>query len=451
MRKLSRHTIYLSIFFLLEFLLIVTYLHKKPVPGLIVWVFIMFLSVRIMKRDKLGYLVLWLIASIPVSYLEITCEIGTHIFKWFNLCIVLLTIYLLKCARWKIKLANEWLTVIIVMLIFQLIRNLFLFEDFVGSPLIELIQEWIIVIPVCLFYSHIKVNRNTINTALLVRQWEGYYLNMVTACAVGVLYQYFMDRQGIRLGFITAFAVRRVYDMTFTGFSVLSALLGGGMVIGMSRLLRHFRVSYLLSLILCALACAINTSRSGFLAAFVVIAILMLKQFHNGWKISVKKIMLYCIFAVVAAVSIFMLMRTRISLKGVNLLNDNGRFDLIIEFVKTILVEAKTFLFGTGMYSHISQHNMFLEFWLRNGTIAGVLFIGFILLLLFRTRKSSMNYLIWHLFLAQQFFTGFFAATFLLPVLFLLLAGNMKAPPIQRETIMIKLNERSAIDLEEKC
>lgn len=416
---------------MLEILLIILYMHKLAIIGLAVWFLIMILSMHIMKNDRLGYLVLWLIAKLPVSYLEISCEIGTHIFKLFNFCIVLLTLYLLSYARWKIKLANEWVTVIIVMLLLQLIRNLCL-DGFFTSPLIELIQEWIIVIPICLFYAHSRTDHNKEKYLDLVNRWEDCYLYMVTASAIGVFYQFIMYRQGIRLGFITTFATRTVYDMTFTGFSVLSTLLGGGMVISVNKLLKRFQVRYLLSLILCAIACVINTSRSGLFAAMVIIVILMLKQFRNRWRISVKKIVLYCIFAIVAVIALIMLMETRISLKGTNLLNNNGRLDVIMEGLEIMTEDVGTILFGMGMYSHVSQHNMFLEFCLRNGIIAGVLFAGFILMLLFKTRKSSMNYLTWHLFLSQQFFTGFFATTFLLPVIILLLAGNVKENSIEK-------------------
>lgn len=405
-------------FFLLEILMIIAYLHKVWIVGIVVWLLIMLLSMKIMKRDRLGYMVAWLIASIPVSYLEVTCEVGLHVFKLFNFCIVWLVLYLIN-SKLMIRKAGTW---IVAFLVLQLSRNMFM-DDFGKTQLIALIQEWIIVIPICLFYAHIGTRRDNQKIVKIVEQWRDIYLVMATAVAVGVLYQYVMARWSINLGFSTHFAERITYDLTFTGYSVLSILLGGSIVLAVNKLISKFDFVQFGVLILCTIACAINSSRTGLFAAAVIVATQLLLEFKEG--VNVRKLMLLFGVLVIAIVSVFVLISNRKSLENMGILNSNGRAELLEEGGKLLLSNMKVLLVGLGA-AHTGEHNMFLEFSLANGLIPGMMFVTFIFVLLIRTRKSSMRYLAWHLILAQQFVTDFFATTFLLPILILLLAGNIK-------------------------
>jgi len=417
MKNKLNYSQFMGLYIILEFLLIVVYMYKEPILGIIIWLLIMKISINITPKEPIGYLVAWLIASIPVSYLEITCEIGSHIFKIFHFCIVFLVLYLLKELKWRF---SRIAIIICIMLFLQLFRNMFL-DDFLGDTLISLFQEWIIVIPICLFYSYIKTKGKSKNYCLLVRRWSDCYFGMAVASAVGVLYQYIMMKRGVNLGYITFFPSRTVYDMTFTGYSVLSVVLGAGIVIAVDRLLLGFRFVYMMALVLCACACAVNSSRSGLFAAFVIVAIQLL-QIKK--RITIKKLFLFVSVAVIAILTIIILINNRESIRG-KLLNDNGRIEILFDGIRKMSEEIQTFLFGVGA-SHVGEHNMFLEFFIANGCFAGILFLFFIGILLIKTRKSSMNFLGWHIFLSHQFFTSFFATTFLLPVLILLLAGKTK-------------------------
>lgn len=105
----------------------------------------------------------------------------------------------------------------------------------------------------------------------------------------------------------------------------------------------------------------------------------------------------------------------------------NGRDDLIYQAIDIMLSNTETFLFGTGINSpdlgSNSQHNMFLEFWVLNGTILMIPFLAAVLAIIWCTKKKKNKYLLWQLLLAHQFFSSFFATTFMPVVVILALAS----------------------------
>lgn len=414
-------------FITLELLLILSYLYKQMALGIIIWLLIVaFLYKR--KKSTLDFLVKCLIASIPVSYLEITCEIGFHIFKLYNFTVLLIVLFFIRVIqKERMKVNKSILLAFLLIMTMQLVRTMMCND--LPSAFIELLQEYITVFPVGLLLIYSKNLKQEIETQVDASEWLDLYYYTIIAVSIGVLYQFMIYMlSGVRIGFTTIWQGRQVFDLLFTGYSVLTVFIGGGMLIAVSKLLDGKKAfENMLILLLTGLACAINSSRSGLFSAIIVIIFLFVLAIFK--KRSLRYVLFYG-FPVIILITyvISFLVRHRQSLQIGGLLFANNR-DVVAQLAVDQMSNNIGFiLFGTGINGAkiygISQHNMFLEMWTLNGSIFLFAFVILIISLLYITRNKSRNYLFWHILIGHQFISSFFATTFIVPILFIVLCSE---------------------------
>ena len=79
--------VYCKMFFILESGLIISYMYQFAWIGALLWIILMFVQYQ-KKIDNIDFWMRLIIISLPISYLEITCQSGMHIFKWYNFSIL---------------------------------------------------------------------------------------------------------------------------------------------------------------------------------------------------------------------------------------------------------------------------------------------------------------------------------------------------------------------------
>lgn len=419
------------ILLILECILIVASMMRSIAVGLSAWALIVVI-VYTKKENWVDFWIMVLITSLPISYLTIFYTEGVKIFKWYNFSVLGLDLTIfLKMVKRKVKVNLNIFITLFSILSVQLCRNLLLQN--LNHIFIELMQEYITVITVWMFYQYIRMGEETA-TSLFQKceKWTGLYLNVTLASGIGVILQKMVYQYaGTIIGAVTIFEKRQVFDMTFTGYSVLSAFLGGGMVIAINNLLHgNKKILSFIQFVFLAFACVVNSSRSGLIAAIIIILIMLLISFKK--YSTAKRTLLFGLPILAGMLSAMTyLMQTRLSLQSVGLLTDNGRFVLVEEVIRIMLSSISTFLFGIGINGQYSlgvssQHNMFLEIWELNGTLIAIPFVIAVIMIIWSTRRRKNKYLLWQLLLAHQFYSSFFATTFVPVVLILTISSGLE-------------------------
>lgn len=419
----------------LEVVLIITYMHKFAAISIIVWIIIM-LDQYYKRKSTVDYWIKLIILSLPISYLEINCEVGAHIFKWYNFSILCFGITMLNLIiRKGMKIEKKSFIILTAIILFQLCRNLFT-TDWKGI-LSELVQEYIVVITVWLFFNYKRFQDKDLSAReqLMVQssEWTDKYQLVTFASAICILYQFLLYTLfGQVVGFITFFPARTVYDMTFTGYSVLSALLGGGLIISLTKILNGERIARnALYMVIIFMGCGFNTSRSGLYAAIIIMLIMIALSLNKKKGFMIATVILIPVLLLMIF-SINIMLSNRNSLTGQTLLSDNGRFALMKQGLETIFSDINALLFGLGINAQYYikgvtiQHNMFLEMLELNGLILFIPFVVVVLMFLRYTKEKENRYLLWHILLSHQFYSSFFATTFLLVVLILSISSRPK-------------------------
>lgn len=416
------------IFSALECILIIACMMRSVAVSIIVWTLIA--ALLYMKKESWpDFWVQLLIASVPISYMTIFLSDGGKIFKWYNIALLGLDLtVLLRMKKQNAKVNRNVFLTLVSILLFQLVRNLLLKKT--DHLLVELMQEYAAVITVWMFFEYIRMERaNVTNLYRLCEKWTSLYLNTTLASGVCVIAQreiYLFT--GRLIGKATIWAGRQNFDMTFTGYSVLSVFLGGGMVIAVINLLHSKRKTLsFVQLLFLAYACVVNSARSGLFASIVIILLMLLQSLRRYG--TAKRALLFGIPIIIGMIiSLFYLLQTRTSLQIVGLFDATGRQDLIDQAFQIMTSNASTFLFGVGVNGAealgiSAQHNMFLEMWVLNGTILLIPFVIVVFMILWKTRRRKNRYLLWQLLFAHQFYSSFFATTFL-PVVLILTFGS---------------------------
>ena len=434
------------IIFLLECILIVASMMQFVSVGLFAWALIVIL----LYKNKLSWVDFWvkvLIASLPISYLTIFYTDGAKIFKWYNFAVLGLDVTIfLKMVKYKVKVNRNIFFALFLVLFIQLCRNLLLQN--LNHIFEELMQEYITVITVWMFYQYIRIGEEP-QTSLHQKceKWTDLYLNMTLASGAGVIIQKMVYQYtGTIIGMITIWEKRQVFDMTFTGRSVLSVFLGGGMVLAVNNLLQGNKIflSFVQFLFL-AFSCAVNSSRSGLVASIIIILLMLFALFKYGTNGTAKRTLFFGIPILLGMIfATAYLIQSRASLQEVGLFAANGRLNLVEEVINTMSLSIPNLLFGVGVNGQYAlgvsaQHNMFLEIWELNGTILAIPFVIAVLLILWTTRRRKNKYLLWQLILAHQFYSSFFATTFVPVILILTICSGIEERYDTNETEQIRL------------
>ena len=317
----------------------------------------------------------------------------------------------------------------------QMIRTIMCRD--LDSAFSELIQEYLTVVTFWLFWNHYHETKNEYAYDDMSKEWISCYYLMVICSALGIFFQYFLFLRTHRVyGFASIWTGRQSFDLLFSGYSVLSVLIGGGMVIAVSKILDRHNSWYNLGiLMLLSLACGINSARSGFFAAIAIIAIMVINAFQKK-RITGTTLIISTVAVFVISFSLYYLVSRRTSISQGRLFAGHGRIELARAGLEQIQENSWNFLFGIGINGAqiygLSQHNMFLEMQVLNGVFFFVPFTIAVLYILYVTRKKTGRFLLWHILLAHQLISSFFATTFLLPVLIIAISSELEKLPTSK-------------------
>lgn len=257
-----------------------------------------------------------------------------------------------------------------------------------------------------------------------------------TVCAMGVgviaqwgLYTY----AGTIIGSISVFANRVTFDLTISAYSVLSGLLGVGFVLALSlfRGGKPFIASLLIAVT--GIAIVLNSSRTGLAAG---LAVFLLALMFPGRGVRAGRIRLLIVpGALFAAWVIEQYLESSRGQSMGNVLDDNGRFDLLGEAFALLFADLPTALLGVGYAGDLevmAPHNFAVETMLRSGLVASFWILVLLLGLLGHLWGAQWQYPVWALLLASMFFTGMYAvkaAPVIVMVMVLLQASELRHRP----------------------
>lgn len=372
----------------------------------------LFLSLFIWKNKKEGFfhnIIILMVLYLPLSYTPIF-DIFPQQVSIYN---ILLVIYCSACIIIIIK--NKYINF-----------NIFIFNIFIGSilmiraiistnileSLIEAIQIYMIIITTSLTLVCLKYIRNKIYK----EEYINIYIYMVYATSIGVIFQYMLSSYfNISLGKITYVANRAIYDLLFTGYSVLSIYLASGIVLIIISS-KHINSKKIIGIIIILISIVLNTSRTGLYGAIIILGLYYFIKSIK--KMSIRSICLLISMCIVGIIAINILA----SMRGAAIFELSGRERTYFLGIQKFLENP---LFGTGFaksdYNIVLAHNFIIEYLMQLGIIGASPIFFLIIILLFKARKSYLVYIILYFLICGLFVTEIHANTFINVILILIL------------------------------
>lgn len=398
--------------FISELLTIIAYLLNGRIGmslSIIIYIYILFKKGSTFF-EKLIYV---LIFSIPTFNIGFAGRGMHHMFSWCSIFMGVLTIYLIyNYLISKTKLSKNILFITVFTLGIILI-NCFREVNTKGA-IIEWIQICLMFIPLILAYDQ----RDYLISRISFKNNTDKFLDMINltilATAVGVIVQYvFYRKLGLRLGNITFYPGRTVYDLLISGASVLSLYLSIGVAINVKKIYTKFRIINLIYILICVVGIVVNSSRTGLVAAIIISILIAMPQMIKNKKSLLITLIMIPVFIFVFQDMVDTLLANR---STSSLFEANGRmgtykygFDLLTE-------NMVKFLFGSGLsldnYSRIIPHNFILETLVTMGTVVSIIIFSLIFIALKYINKNKNKYIIWVILIGSMFITNFQGNTF---------------------------------------
>lgn len=365
-----------------------------------------------------------MILSIPFYNIGILGMDMHHIFSWFIISLIIYTIMLLVKLYRKEYILSKKCICLGISLIFLLIVNIVLKQD-ISSSFTDLLQILTMIVVILLTYCA----RNTFSKKIRKEDiyiWINKISITIIAIAICTILQCIVyEITQKKIGFITLFPQRTVYDLLFKGYSVLSIILGIGIIINITNIIqKREKIGVnIIGLTLCIIAVIINSSRTGLFSALLISICIIISNFIKKNKIlranrkQLWKCFAFFILIIFCAIIIFLLIQ--LSRENENIFSDNGRIITYENAIKTIFENPNNFFIGYGLslinYNHIIPHNAILELILRLGVIFTVEVIGlFIYLLKYINNNTYTKYIVWHIIISSMFVAGFYEMTFMI-------------------------------------
>ncbi|MBA1838400.1 hypothetical protein GC584_10990 [Corynebacterium sp. zg912] len=248
----------------------------------------------------------------------------------------------------------------------------------------------------------------------------------IAASGTAVVVQWLLaTRFGLSLGHIAFFQNRVSYDLLIPAYSALSALLSIGLPLGPVLWRTGRKLAAVTLPVLSGISIVINSSRTGFVAGAIGLAIILL--FPPRGVNRVGNVLLL-IPASAFVIWLFNKVTDSSRFKSASLWSANGRFETYTAGYELWTQYPRYFLFGRGYanYPTMPPHNFFLETLVCSGLIVAlavaVVFVRFI----WFTWGTSWCYLIATYLTAGMFFSGFYNFK---PLAILLIIGICCANP----------------------
>ena len=230
----------------------------------------------------------------------------------------------------------------------------------------------------------------------------------IAASGTAVVFQWLLaTRLGLSLGHIAFFQNRVSYDLLIPAYSALSALLSIGLPLGpvLWRMGKKFAAVALP--VLCGIAIVINSSRTGFAAGAIGLAVILLFPPRGANRVGN---VLLLIPASAFVIWLFNKVTDSSRFKSASLWSANGRFETYTAGYELWTKYPRYFLFGRGYanYPTIPPHNFILETLVCSGLIVALALAVVIVRFIRFTWGTSWCYLIVTYLTAGMFFSGFY-------------------------------------------
>lgn len=396
---------------LAEIVLIVLYLINNPLAFVFATGFFCFIMFK-NRTNLLQGLLRCMIYSSPLFSISIIGN-GLHqVFSWVMIFLLLYTIYIFLEIWTHGGKASKILNIsVLLVFVILIIRNLFS-DTLVLGNFAELFQFLVMIIPIYFTYlsrDNIKVKLKSIN----INAWIKDIQNAVLATAFAVIFQYVAYKYlGVTYGNISLLNNRIIFDLFFKGYSVLSLFLSVGVVLYCDDFFDKYSLGSGLKMLIVIIAIAINSSRSGLMAAMLVCGLIFFKHLNNK-----KTILLNLLILIVGIVFVYVLIKElTISRGDSSFLVSSGREDTYIYAFNMIKNYITIFLFGGGLsslnYTQVLPHNFILQLLLTTGIFVTLVLLIFMLGLLKYVKGSKYMYILLAIIIGGLFITDFHSNVF---------------------------------------
>lgn len=392
-------------FFLYELIIVITYL----LNGYLGFISFIGIATHIFFKNQKKYfetIIDLLILSLPLHSISILGTYVNHIFSWPIILLTFISFYNINTIiKRHIKCSILSLTLFIISCVILFISNMLMGDFSIG--LIKICQILLMAIPIITTF----LCKNEIILEVNSDYWEKIIYkikDVILAVAIGVLIQYiFYNLFYINLGNITIFPNRKIYDLFFYAYSVLSLFLSLGIIILANSLLKSFKLIDLLQIFIILIAIILNSSRTGLMSGIITIFIMLNIKIKNIKK--KRKLFFNIGFLAIAIgiVFIFLLHRNELT----NFFDNNARFSTYGNGLELIFTNIKVFFIGNGLninnYIEILPHNFILETWVTCGILFTVIVMFAIVYLLYNLKNTQYKFLIYDILIGSMFITCF--------------------------------------------
>ena len=426
--------------FIFDSIVIILYLINGYLGAVAMTLFSMWIWYHF-KCEKILRIYILMCVSLPFSYIGILGTQQFQMISWYNIYIVLYMLYFLK-SRY-IDWQSTAKTFLYVSGIFILLLINLLYTPKLAKPIIEIVQMFVMIIPISLSYSIKKtITVSSDNYILLTKT----YIDSCCAAALALIFQYFAYKVlSVKLGYITFYGGNRVnYLCLFKGESIFPIFIG----IGALMLLYDFmynKVEKLSVIKLCMIIIAmiLSNSRAGIVSFFVVAGYMIIRQsasdYIKDYTEKYYKIDTYY-RRIFAAYKIIDYITASRNLSGI--MNLNGRKESYIMGLQVWKSSIKNVILGDGFTRYVykgveTPHNMVIQLLAQCGVIVAVLIVAGIIAFYIKNRKSQEKYLIIYIVVANMMVTDFYANAFT-TVVFIMIAFTSNYKKISTSKIVNK-------------
>lgn len=341
------------------------------------------------------------IASMPLHSISIIGTKINHAVSWPLIVLSIIIIYgTYTIIKEKKYISKDNLILILICLLLLIISNINN-NDITG--MIKVIQVLLMALPIITTYKCKDIYEKKLRTKY-TNTIEEKIKNVILATAIGTITQFLIYQiSGIRVGEITLFNKRHIFDLFFNAYSVLSVFLGIGLVIKIKQFTKKIDLIGIIEFIIIFASILINSSRTGLIAAIITFFIISNTLLKNK-----KRVLFNITILLIIVITIILMTCTRKDLPS--FINSNSRFDTY-KYGLELLSDKKNLLIGNGLdlkkYDKIVPHNFILETMVSCGIIFTTIIIYKFIKLLMFLKDTSYKYIIYHILIASMFITCF--------------------------------------------
>ena len=390
-------------FFWSELIIIISYLFNDYLGFFTYIVFSIFIMLN-SKRTIFNRIISLLILSMPLHSISIIGYKLNHIFSWPIIFLTIISLLNISTIiKKRIKLNRMSVITLIIGTLILIISN---YNSGV-TGCIKIVQIMLMVIPA---YTTFVCRKDLIKD--INEKFQSEMINKLVsiflATAIGVIAQYILYTYfNIKLGQITIFSGRSVFDLLFNAYSVLSLFLGLGIVLIFRKLLEKVNLLDIIKIVVLFIAIIVNSSRTGLVAAIIAIFLMINSR---GLKLSMnRKIVFYIIYIILSTLGVLYALKSRSELS--NFFYDNGRMETYKYGLNMFICNFKIFFIGNGLdlttYQEVMPHNFIIETLVTCGIIITIMTLKAIAKFLKFIKSSKLKFLFWTILIGSLFITCF--------------------------------------------